>query len=81
MLNWLIETRGNRSQYKMAAEIGISQSYYASIEVGSRRPSVEVAKKIGGTMGFEWTRFFEDQDREDEKAPPKVGAAVKVGKA
>lgn len=61
MLNWLVTTRGDRSQYKMAAEIGISQSYYASIEIGSRRPSVAIAKKIGEVMGFDWTRFYEEE--------------------
>lgn len=61
MLNWLTEIRGGRSQYRMAAEIGIAQSTYASIEVGSRRPSVDMAKKIARVMGFEWTRFFESE--------------------
>jgi len=62
MLKWLVEIRGERTQYKVAEEIGISQSAYASIEVGSRRPSVEMAKKIAGALGFAWTRFFEDQE-------------------
>lgn len=60
MLDWLVKLRGSRSQYKMASEIGIAQSTYASIEVGSRRPSVDTAKRMGTVMGFEWTRFFED---------------------
>ena len=61
MLNWLVEIRSGRSQYQMAAEIGIAQSTYASIEVGSRRPSVNMAKRIADVMGFEWTRFFENE--------------------
>lgn len=60
MLNWLVALRGEQSQYQMSEKIGIAQSTYASIEVGSRRPSVEMAKKIASVMGFEWTRFFED---------------------
>lgn len=62
MLKWLIELRGDRSQQKVADEVGIAQSTYASIEVGTRRPSVETAKKIAGALGFAWTRFFEDQE-------------------
>lgn len=62
MLNWLVEIRGERSQYKVAEEIGIPQSTYGAIEVGNRRPSVEMAKKIAGALGFAWTRFFEDQE-------------------
>lgn len=62
MLNWLVEIRGDRSQYKIAEDIGIAQSTYASIEVGSRQPSVRMAKRIAIALGFEWTRFFEDAD-------------------
>lgn len=61
MLKWLVGIRGGRSQHQVAEEIGIAQSTYASIEVGSRKPSVEMAKKISKAMGFEWTRFFEDE--------------------
>ncbi|WP_298022275.1 helix-turn-helix transcriptional regulator [uncultured Dysosmobacter sp.] len=60
MLNWLVEIRGKRSQYEVAKEIGIAQSTYASIEVGSRNPSVQMAKRIATELGFEWTRFFEE---------------------
>lgn len=60
MLDWLVEIRGDRSQYKVAEEIGIAQSTYANIEKGSRNPSVRMSKKIAAAMGFEWTRFFED---------------------
>lgn len=61
MLDWLVVLRGERSQYKVAAEIGIAQSTYASIEVGTRQPSVRMAKRIAEAMGFEWTRFFENE--------------------
>ena len=62
MRKWLIELRGERSQQSVADEIGISQSAVASIEAGIRNPSVEMAKKIAGALGFAWTRFFEDQE-------------------
>jgi len=61
MLDWLVEIRGGRSQYKVAAEIGIAQSTYASIEVGSRRPSVNMAMRIADTLGFDCTRFYESK--------------------
>lgn len=68
MLDWLVAIRGDRSQYKVAEEIGIAQSSYASIETGARRPSVEMAKKIATVLGFEWTRFFESPGDRGEKA-------------
>lgn len=63
MLQWLVEARGNASQMKIAKQIGISQSTYASIETESRRPSVKMAKRIAAAMGFDWTRFFEDDEK------------------
>ena len=68
MLEWLNEIRGERSQYKVAEEIGIPQSTYASIEVGSRKPSVAMAKRIASVLGFPWTRFFEDAEEPGESA-------------
>lgn len=62
-MSWLSEIRGNRSQYKIAEEIGIPQSTYASIECGARKPSVPMAKKIAAALGFEWTRFFEEEQK------------------
>ena len=38
---------------------GITQSAYARIEIGSRDPSVRVAKQIGKILDFPWTKFFE----------------------
>ncbi|HOQ07045.1 MAG TPA: helix-turn-helix transcriptional regulator [Clostridiales bacterium] len=54
---WLIRLRGKRSQAEVAAECGVSQQFYSAIELGERRPSVEVAKKIAAVLGFNWTRF------------------------
>ena len=60
-MKWLVEIRGKRSQQSVANEIGMSQSGYASIETGARTPSVPTAKRIAAVMGFDWTRFFEDE--------------------
>ena len=59
MRDWLIEIRGKRSQQKVADQIGIAQSTYASLETGVRNPSVKMAKRIAEVMHFEWTRFFD----------------------
>ena len=55
---WLIALRGNETQEQIAKKCGISQNYYCWIELGERRPSVETAKKIAETLGFDWTLFF-----------------------
>ena len=43
----------------------MSQSGYASIETGARRPSVDMAKRIAAVLGFKWTRFFEEDEKPD----------------
>ena len=62
MRDWLIEIRKDKklSQYEVAALSGISQSYYAAIEVGVRgKPlNVDTAKKIASALDFQWTRFY-----------------------
>ena len=62
MRKWLIDIRNGRTQAQIAKAAGITQQMYSFIELGERRPSVEVAKKIAAVMGFHWTRFFEDED-------------------
>ena len=66
MRDWLVELRGKESQQKTASAVRVSQSHYAAIETGARRPSVEVAKALGALLGFEWTRFFEEADKGGE---------------
>lgn len=67
IMNPMASIRAERgeSQYEAAARIGIAQSTYAQIEIGSRRPSVDTAKAIGREMGFDWTVFFEDGDERE----------------
>ena len=61
MRKWLIDIRNGRTQAQIAKAAGITQQMYSFIELGERRPSVEVAKKIAAVMGFNWTRFFDDE--------------------
>lgn len=49
------------TQYDVAMNSGIQRSYYTMIESGSRTPSVNTAKLISKTLGFDWIIFFEDK--------------------
>lgn len=60
MMEWLVKLRGNVSQQVFSQRLGISQSMYAAIEVGNRKPSVKTAKKIADVIGCDWTKFYED---------------------
>ena len=61
---WLkeIRTAAKKSQQEVANSAGISQSYYAGIEDGTRgKPlSVPIAKAIAKALDFEWTKFYDD---------------------
>jgi len=59
---WLknIRTEKNLTQSEIAKMAGVDVTMISKIELGERRPSVEVAKKIAAVLGFDWTRFFED---------------------
>ena len=67
MRTWLADIRKTNglSQAAVAAAAGISQSYYACIELGTRgKPlAVPLAKKLGKVLNFPWTRFY-DEDEE-----------------
>lgn len=66
MRNWLkaLRKQHDLSQAKVAEISGITQQMYNLIENGERRPSVETAKKIAQVLGFDWTRFFEDEQND-----------------
>ena len=61
MRKWLIELRKGYTQTQIAEAVGITQQMYSAIELGERRPSVEVAKKIAAVLGFKWTLFYQDE--------------------
>ena len=50
------------TQDQVAKESEIERkTYYNMIERGKRRPSVEVAKRIGKVLQFDWTYFFSSE--------------------
>ncbi len=64
---WFKQTREEKgfTQEELAAKIGITRQHIGLIENGVVAPSVEVAKKIAAVLGFNWTRFYED-DSDDK---------------
>ena len=47
----------------------ISPSALSMIATGRRRPSVDLAKRLGAVLGVDWTLFFED-DGQNARPPP-----------
>lgn len=67
MRSWLKKLRHeshNMTQEQLAKKVGISRTMITEIENGNANPSVEVAKKIAAVLGFDWTRFYEDDNDE-----------------
>lgn len=60
MNDWLRKIRAKKSLYEIAKNV-IPQSIYFGIEAGVGRPSGDMTKRIAAVMGFDWTRFFEDE--------------------
>jgi len=54
------------TQAELAQAVGVSQRTIAAIEGGTRRPSPELAQRIGAVLGFPWTRFYEDEEESEE---------------
>ena len=50
------------SQKDVANLASVDVTTINKIELGERRPSPELAKKIAAVLGFDWTRFFEDEE-------------------
>ena len=52
------------TQAELAQQAGCSQCAIAGYELGERRPSVQMAKKIGDLLDIPWTDFFEEEENE-----------------
>lgn len=65
MRKWLKVLRLEKrlTQSDVASMSGIDVTMYNKIELGSRTPSVETAKSIAAVLGFDWTRFYQDDER------------------
>ena len=59
------------STYQVAEEAGISQSYYSSLENGTRGShiSIELMRRIAKVLGVPWMELFGEGDGRDPSAP------------
>ena len=55
------------SQEDLAEEVGLTQVMVSYIENGTRRPSVETAKRIAKVLNIDWTEFFNDEGDKEGK--------------
>ena len=64
MRNWLVDIRRSKglSQKAVCEAIGITQPTYWEYEHEDCKPSPQTAQKIGKFLGFDWTRFYTEQE-------------------
>ncbi|MBQ9858105.1 MAG: helix-turn-helix transcriptional regulator [Oscillospiraceae bacterium] len=64
MREWLraIREELGYTQKYVAEKSGISQPSYFNIERGERGIAVSTAKAIAAVLGFDWTRFYDEED-------------------
>ena len=64
MRTWLKDIRAKHelTQQEVANAANVDVTMICKIELGERRPSVGVAKKIASVLEFPWTRFYDDED-------------------
>ena len=55
-----VRTSKNMSQEELANQCGVIRQTISNIECGLTKPSVELAKKIGKALDFNWIYFFEE---------------------
>lgn len=60
-----------RKQKKLTQEelgqiVGVAQRTIAAYEAGERRPSIEVARKLGKTLDVPWVRFYDEEAKDDD---------------
>lgn len=55
-----IRSNKGMTQKDVSISACISTPSYCLIENGRNNPSVSTAKAIASTLGFDWTRFYED---------------------
>lgn len=58
---WLRKLRISKgyTQEEIAKQCRITRPFYSQIELGTKNPSTNNAKKIATLLGFHWTIFFE----------------------
>lgn len=49
------------SQRQVADACGVTQAAYCNIELGKKKPSVSLAKRLGEILSVDWTRFYDDE--------------------
>ncbi len=51
------------TQTEVAEKCGLKRLRYWTYEAGTRTPRPEIAKRIADVLEFDWTKFYEDENK------------------
>ncbi|MDP4086570.1 MAG: helix-turn-helix transcriptional regulator [Bacillota bacterium] len=59
---WLKKHRTSAgfTQLEIATYCNITRSYYSQIELGMKTPNVDIAKRLGEKLQFNWAALYEE---------------------
>lgn len=60
-------TAAGMTQQQLADAVGCIRQHISKIELGENQPSVQIAIKIGRTLGIDWPTLYADLEAECEK--------------
>lgn len=49
------------TQDQLGQKLGISRQAVSLLEIGTNKPTVENAKKLGEILNFDWTELYNDK--------------------
>lgn len=55
----LYREKAGMTQEELGRKVGITRQGVSLIETGINKPKVDIAKKIGELLHFDWTLFYE----------------------
>jgi len=55
-----LRTKAGLTQSELSKKIGISQNHYSWLELGKRKVSPKLAKRLAQINKIDWTEFFKD---------------------
>lgn len=58
------------TQKQLADLVGSTQTAISLIESKERKPSINMAQRIGKALGFPWPEIYEEDNDDDEKTIP-----------
>lgn len=56
-----LRIKAGLTQLELAEQCGCDRTMIVKIEKGEVKPGVDLAKRIGKVLDFDWTLFYEDK--------------------